>query len=340
MIKDNLKTAVLLINLGTPDKPEQKDIKIYLEEFLNDPRVIDIPPVPRHLLVNYVIIPKRYKNTTKLYKQIWTEKGSPLMYYTLKSAELLQAQLGEKFDVQVAMRYRKPSIEAILEKYKKSEIGKIIILPLFPQYASATVGSVHQKVMEIISGWQVIPEIKFISEYHDHPLYINACAEMSLQFNLNEYDHILFSYHGLPERQIKKAERSGACLQADCCDSINKKNIYCYRAQCFNTSRLIAKKLNINENNYTVCFQSRLGKEPWIKPYADETIIDLAKKDKKKLLVFSPSFVADCLETIYEIGVEYDELLKANGGEKVTLVPGLNDHPQWINALKEIVLKN
>jgi len=340
LIKDNLKTGVLLINLGTPDKPEEQDVKIYLKEFLSDPRVIDIPPLPGYLLVNYVIIPKRYKNTTRTYKKIWTENGSPLMFYTLKSAELLQSELGEKFIVDVAMRYRLPSIESALEKFRNKNISKLIILPLFPQYASATVGSVHQKVMEIISGWQVIPEIKFISQFHDHSLYIKACAEVSSQFSLNDSDHVVFSYHGLPERQIKKADRSGICLTDKCCDNLNVKNFYCYRAQCFNTSRLIADQLNINSENYTVCFQSRLGKEPWIKPYADETIIDLAAKGKKKLLVFSPSFVADCLETIYEIGVEYDELFKKHGGEKVTLVPGLNDHLQWIEALKDLVLKN
>jgi protoporphyrin/coproporphyrin ferrochelatase len=340
LIKDNLKTGVLLINLGTPDRPEEQDVKIYLKEFLNDPRVIDIPPLPRHVLVNYVIIPKRYKNTTELYKKIWNENGSPLMHYTLKSADLLQKELGGEYNVQVAMRYRLPSIENSLEKLRKADTGRIIILPLFPQYASATVGSVHQKVMEIISKWQVIPDVTFISEFHDHPFYIKACAEVSWKFNLNEFDHVLFSYHGLPERQIKKADRSGICLTDACCNTISGANLYCYRAQCFNTSRLIAGSLNITEENYTVCFQSRLGKDPWIKPYADETIIDLAGKGKKKLLVFSPSFVADCLETIYEIGVEYDELFKAKGGEKVELVPGLNIHHDWISTLKEIILNN
>lgn len=340
MIKDNLKTGVLLINLGTPDKPEEQDVKIYLKEFLNDPRVIDIPTVPRHLLVNYLIIPKRYKNTTRTYKKIWTDNGSPLMYYTLRSAELLQKELGDNFIVEVAMRYRLPSIENSLNKFEKSNVEKLIILPLFPQYASATIGSVHEEVMKIVSKWQVIPEIKFISGFHDHHLYIHACAEVSSEINLNEFDHVLFSYHGLPERQIIKADRSGICLSNNCCDILNENNFYCYRAQCFNTSRLIANQLDINKEKYTICFQSRLGKEPWIKPYADETIIDLAQKRKRKLLVFSPSFVADCLETIYEIGVEYDELFKKHGGEKVTLVPGLNDHHKWIEALNEIVTKN
>lgn len=340
MIKENLKTGVLLINLGTPDKPEEQDVKIYLKEFLNDPRVIDIPTLPRYLLVNYVIIPKRYKSTTRTYKRIWTENGSPLMFYTIRSAELLQRKLGEKFVVDIAMRYRLPSIESVLEKFRNKNIKELIIVPLFPQYASATIGSIHEEVMRIISVWQVIPEIKFISHFHDNPVYIEACADVSLQFDLNNFDHVLFSFHGLPERQIKKADSTGICLTDKCCDSLNEKNYYCYRAHCYNTSRLIADKLNIDSENYTVCFQSRLGKEPWIKPYADKTIIDLAANGKKKLLVFSPSFVADCLETIYEIGVEYDELFKKHGGEKVTLVPGLNDHPRWIEALKEIVLNN
>ena len=338
-MNNKFKTGVLLINLGTPDKPHPDDVKIYLKEFLNDPRVIDIPSVPRHILVNYIIIPKRYKNTTELYQKIWTEDGSPLLYYTKRSAALLQDDLGEDFVVKFAMRYRNPSVKSVLDEFNSINISRLIIIPLFPQYASATVGSIHEEVFNIIKNWQVIPELKIISQFHADKNYIESCAKVASQFNLREYDHILFSYHGLPERQIKKADNTGVCLTKNCCDTISERNLYCYRAQCVNTSRLIASQLEIEEEKYTVCFQSRLGKEPWIKPYADETIIELAQKGYKKLLVFSPSFVADCLETIYEIGIEYDQLFKENGGESVTLVPGLNDSAHWIYTLKEMVLK-
>jgi ferrochelatase len=334
-----VKTGILLVNLGTPDSPSVPDVRKYLREFLSDPRVIDTSPLSRWLLVNFIIAPIRAPRSAKLYEKVWTEFGSPLLLYSTRQEYLLAEKLGNDFQVELAMRYQSPSIESGLEKLRRANVKKIIVLPLFPQYASASTGSVHEKVMDIVSGWQVVPEIDFVNSYCNNVNYINAFSEIGKKHNPENYDHILFSFHGLPERQIKKADKYNHCLNDGCCNVLSDKNAFCYRAQCYETARLIAAQLNIQQADYTVCFQSRLGKTPWIKPYSDIVIEELAKQGKKKLLVFSPAFTSDCLETLYEIGVEYDELFKKHGGEKVQLVESLNDHPMWIEALANIVSK-
>ncbi|MEO8087553.1 MAG: ferrochelatase [Bacteroidota bacterium] len=331
-----MKTGILLINLGTPDSPSVSDVRKYLREFLSDPRVIDTGPLTRWLLVNFIIAPIRAPRSAKLYEKIWTEYGSPLLLYSTKQEYMLAEKLGNDFQVELAMRYQSPSIESALEKFRKPEFNKIKVVPLFPQYASASTGSVHEEVMRIVSKWAVVPEIEFVNSYCNDEKFIHACTEIGKKYQPQNYDHILFSFHGLPERQIKKADYHDHCLKENCCGSLGDRNRFCYRAQCYETARLIAGKLNIGYENYTVCFQSRLGKTPWIKPYSDQVIEELAKNGKKKLLVFSPAFTSDCLETLYEIAVEYDELFKKNGGEKVQLVESLNDHPQWIEALEGI----
>lgn len=332
-----MKTGVLLVNLGTPDSPSVKDVRKYLREFLSDPRVIDTGAVARWLLVNFIIAPIRSPRSAKLYKKIWTAKGSPLLFHSERQKQLLQEKLGPAFHVALAMRYQSPSIEEALEEFSKQDFKKIIVLPLFPQYASASTGSVHEKIMSVIQTWQVIPEIKFINSFPNHNGFIQAFTETGTKYKPSTYDHILFSFHGLPERQIKKADCYDHCLKDNCCASLEEKNQFCYRAQCFETARCLAAKLNIPFENYTVCFQSRLGKTPWIKPYSDAVIIDLAKKGKKNILVFAPAFVSDCLETIYEIGTEYDILFKKHGGNKIQMVESLNDNPAWINALEALV---
>ncbi len=334
------KTCVLLVNLGTPNSTSVKDVRKYLYEFLNDPRVIDIPAIARFFLVNLIIVPFRAPKSAKIYKELWTKDGSPIIIYGKSVKEKLQAALGDKFEVELAMRYQNPSMDYVLERVKKRNYEKIILIPLFPQYASATTGSVHEKFMRIIKKWWVIPEIKFISQFYDNEGFLNTIVEQSKKYNLKEYDHILFSYHGLPVRQVNKVHPDGTtCKENNCDKEINEKNIYCYRAACYATTRLIAKKLSIPEKNYTVCFQSRLDKN-WLEPFSDKVIIEQAKKGAKKLLVFSPAFVADCLETIVEIGIEYQKIFEENRGEKVQLVESLNDHPLWIETLKEMVLNN
>ena len=331
-----MKTGILLVNLGTPDSPSVKDVRKYLREFLSDPRVIDTSPLARWLLVNFIIAPVRAPRSAKLYEKIWTEFGSPLLLYSTRQEYRLAEKLGNDYQVELGMRYQNPSIESALEKFRSPAFRKIKIVPLFPQYASASTGSVHEKVMDIVSKWPVVPELEFINSYCNDSNYIHAFSEIGKKYKPEDYDHVLFSFHGLPERQIKKADAGDHCLKENCCASLGDSNAFCYRAQCYETARHIARNLNISFEDYTVCFQSRLGKTPWIKPYSDVVIEELAKKGKKKLLVFSPAFTSDCLETLYEIAVEYDALFKKYGGEKVQLVESLNDHPLWIEALASI----
>jgi len=336
----NAKTGVLLINLGTPDSPSVKDVRKYLFEFLNDPRVIDIPAVARFFLVNFIIVPFRVSKSAKRYKELWKEDGSPILFYGRSVQKKLQQVLGDNFDVELAMRYQNPGLDEVLSQMEKNNYDKIVIVPLFPQYASATTGSIIEKVMKIIRKWFIIPEIKIISQFYDNEDFLDTIVEKAKKYNLNDYDHILFSYHGLPIRQVDKVYGDGTlCEEHNCESEINENNPHCYKATCYATTRLLVEKLNIPKEKYTVCFQSRLDKN-WLEPFSDKVVIEQAKKGVKKLLVFSPAFVADCLETTVEIGAEYQKLFEEHGGEKIQLVESLNDHPLWVETLKNIVLLN
>lgn len=332
------KKGVLLVNLGTPDSPEVGDVRKYLDQFLMDERVIDIPAWNRFLLVKGVIVPFRSPKTSKLYKEIWDENGSPLLYYSRIQADLVQAQLGKDYHVELAMRYQSPSILSALDRMKAALVESIRVIPLFPQYASASSGSVIQLVMEYLSKWPTIPPVSFVNSFHDDAGMISVFAENARKYQPETYDHVLFSFHGLPERQLLKCDHTGRyCLQSKgCCNKLSNINKNCYSAQSHHTARLIAAELGIEREDYTVCFQSRLGKEPWVQPYTTDVLKKLAAEDKKRLLVFSPAFVADCLETLYEITVEYHEEFRALGGEHVQLVESLNDHPKFINSLVEM----
>lgn len=337
----NTKTAVLLVNLGTPDSPKPNDVYKYLVEFLTDERVIDIPWLKRQFLVRGIIIPARYKQSAKSYEHIWTDEGSPLLVYGKKVTQALQNELGDDFHVELGMRYQKPSLKQALDKILAKQIKHLIILPLFPQYASATTGSVHQKLMELIKSSFIIPKTTFIHSFPDHPGLVETFSLNAQKHSLETYDHFIFSFHGLPERQVKKADKSGFCLKSgDCCKKICIQNKDCYSAQCHLTANKIIERLNLPKEKTTISFQSRLGKEPWMQPFTLNVIENLAHQQKKNVLVFSPSFVCDCLETTFEIKEEYALEFKKMGGERLDLVEGLNDHPQWIKALKNIVLEN
>ncbi|WP_412467381.1 ferrochelatase [Pedobacter sp. KLB.chiD] len=333
------KKGILLVNLGTPDSPATADVRKYLDQFLMDERVIDIPKLNRTLLVKGIIVPFRSPKTAKLYKEIWGENGSPLLFYSRLQAIMLQERLGDDYHVELAMRYQSPSIASALANLKAGLVESIQVIPLFPQYASASTGSVMQLVMELVSKWPTVPPISFINSFHDNELMIKVFAENARKHHVESYDHVLFSFHGLPERQLLKCDHTGSyCLKsADCCQTLNDTNKFCYSAQGHDTARLIAKELNLSNDQYTVCFQSRLGKEPWVQPYTTDVLKKLAAEGKKRLLVFSPAFVADCLETLYEITVEYHEEFKALGGEHVQLVESLNDSPVFIEALAGMV---
>ena len=337
MSKPKEKTGVLLLNLGTPDSPSVRDVGTYLSQFLNDPRVIDIPWILRKILVNLIIVPFRSFSSARIYKKLWTDEGSPLLIYSQKVRSLLGEALGEAYGVHLAMRYKNPSIPSVLKEMRKRNYQKIILLPMFPQYASASTGSALELAMREISKWWVIPEVKVVSQYYDHPTFIQALLAQAEQFDLDTYDHILFSYHGLPVRQVDKVYDQGICEDHDCEHEITSDNKYCYKATCYATTRALVKALKIPEEKYTVCFQSRLDKN-WLEPFSDKVVEEQARVGAKRLLVFSPAFTADCLETIIEIGDEYQEIFEDLGGEKVQLVPSLNDHPLWIKCLKEIVL--
>lgn len=328
--------GVLLINLGTPDSPSVSDVRSYLSQFLNDPRVIDLPWLWRKILVNLIIVPFRAPKSAGIYKELWTDNGSPLLFYSEQVERLLQQSLGGEFSVHLAMRYMNPSIPAVLEEMRQKNYDEIIVLPMFPQYASASTGSALEEVMRVVAKWWVVPEIKYISQYYDHPAFIDAVVARGKQYELPAYDHILFSYHGLPERQVEKVHGNKPCTNYNCEKEVTDENKFCYRAACYATTRMIAERLGIPEQDYTVCFQSRLDQK-WLKPFSDEVVASCAREGMKKILVFSPAFTADCLETIIEIGEEHQDIFVANGGEKVQLVESLNDHPLWIKCLANLI---
>jgi ferrochelatase len=334
------KKGVLLVNLGTPDSAATPDVRKYLNEFLMDGRVIDINPVSRALLVRGIIVPFRAPKSARLYREIWSEEtGSPLLYYSIKQQQLLQERLGDEYMVELAMRYQSPSIEAALERLKAALVSEIRVIAMFPQYASASTGSVYEKVMRLVGQWPTIPNISFVNSFHDNPLMIEAFADNAQKHQPESYDHILFSFHGLPQRQLINCDHThNHCLKStDCCQTLTDVNKFCYSAQSHDTARLIAGKMGLSRDQYTVCFQSRLGNDPWVQPYTSVVIGELAKQGKKRLLVFCPAFVSDCLETVYEVSVEYHEEFKEKGGEHVQLVESLNDKPKFIEALAGMV---
>lgn len=336
------KVGVLLINLGTPDSPKVGDVRTYLTEFLNDPRVIDISWLARKLLVNLIIVPFRAPKSAKIYKSLFDKFNgeSPLLTY----GNILRDKLGERLvelsnadvTVELAMRYKNPSLDEVCARMEKANYDEIIVFPLFPQYASSSTGSALEKALRLIRNWYVIPELKVISQYYDNEGYINTIVDRASKYDLSEHDHILFSYHGLPVRQVDKVYEDRECANHDCDKELNDENRWCYKATCYATTRMIAAKLGITEKDYTVCFQSRLDKN-WLEPFSDKVVEEWAKKGAKKLLVFSPAFVADCLETSIEIGEEYQGIFEKFGGEKVQLVESLNDHPMWIDTCEKMI---
>lgn len=335
------KTGVLLIQLGTPDSPSRSDVARYLREFLGDPRVIDMPYLSRKMLVNGIIVPFRAPKSAKVYKELW-EMGngvSPLITHTERLKQLVQERFSEEqVTIEMAMRYQHPSMEDVLEKMRRANYDRIVILPLFPQYASATNGSAVEKAMRIIGKWWVIPEVLLAGQFYDHEGYIDSVADRARAFDLSTYDRIMFSYHGLPDRHVDKVYDTGLCADQPCETEVNDANKFCYKATCYATSRLIAEKLGISENRYTVAFQSRLDKK-WLTPFSDKVIGEWGREGAKRILVFSPAFVADCLETLIEIGEEYQELFEEFGGEKVQLVPSSNDHPRFVDCIEDLIRK-
>ncbi|MDH3649231.1 MAG: ferrochelatase [Saprospiraceae bacterium] len=332
------KMGLLLINLGTPNSPKRKDVTRYLNEFLTDGRVIDLPWLRRQLLVRGIIVPFRSGNSTKLYQQLWTEKGSPLKYYGEQLKEKLQKQVPEHCTVELAMRYQHPSIEEGLKNLLALGVDRLIIFPLFPHYASASTGSAHEEVLRILRKREVIPALSLVQDYYDHPRFIDGFIQNAKEFDIDTYDHIVFSYHGLPQSQLEKADSNKHCLQTpDCCRTLGAHNRNCYSAQCYATSAALAERLQLTADRHTTCFQSRLGRAEWTHPYTSKILKSRAEKGEQRLLVFCPAFVADCLETTIEIGDEYKAEFLEAGGKTLDLVPSLNDAEHWVQAIREII---
>ena len=336
----NNKIGVLILNLGTPDSSSVRDVRKYLSEFLNDPRVIDIGKLARLLLVNLIIVPFRAPKSAKEYQKLFKigNGKSPLLTYGKNLANKLNSIAENDYDIQLAMRYGSPSMEEVLGKMRLENYDQLYLFPLYPQYASASTGSTIEKAFKIINNWWVIPEVSVIGQFYNHPEFIKCILNRANKFNITDYDHVVFSYHGIPERHVDKVYLDGKpCADHSCETEINDDNTHCYKAACYATTRIIVEKLQLEPGKYSTCFQSRLGKDPWLMPYTDHVIEKLGKDGMKKLLVFSPAFVADCLETTIEISEEYSNLFKENGGQQLDLVPSLNDDDDWAKSLHTII---
>ena len=331
--------GLLLINLGTPDEPTSPAVRRYLRQFLSDPRVIDIPAAARAALLNLVILPRRPAQSAAAYRSIWTERGSPLLFHSEDLAEAVRARLGSTWRVAIGMRYGSPSIASALDTLSRAGCERVVVFPLYPQYASSSTGTALEVAYSAAASYWNVPSLTSVPPFYDHPGYIRAFSERGRPvIDEREPDHVLFSFHGLPERHLKKSDaaKTRCLLRHDCCESITDENAWCYRAQCFATARLLAQELSLPNDKWSVSFQSRLGRTPWIRPFTDEVIPELAKRGNRRLVVFSPAFVADCLETLEEIGIRAVELFRESGGDDLALVPSLNSTPPWADAVADM----
>jgi protoporphyrin/coproporphyrin ferrochelatase len=335
------KRAVLLVNLGSPDSTAVPDVRRYLQEFLGDDRVIDKPDSAflRSILVNRIIIPKREKNSAHAYEQVWTKEGSPLIAISNRVREKLAATLGAETPVYLAMRYGNPSVASVVAQIAAAGIEELFLFPQYPHYAMASYETVVVRVQEEITRQAPKLRMTTVQPFFADPDYIGALHTVSAPLLAQGYDHVLFSYHGLPERHMRKADSSHAhCLTVpDCCNTCSPAHATCYRAQVFATTRAFVAKAGIPADKHSISFQSRLAGEPWLSPYTDFEFVRLAKEGKKRLLVMSAAFTADCLETIEELSGEGKELFIGAGGENFSQIPCLNDHPAYIDFLAKRV---
>jgi ferrochelatase len=339
MSDTSARTGVLLVNLGTPASPSRGDVRSFLREFLGDPRVLDMPALARHLLLELTILPFRPRTAAAAYAKIWSDAGSPLAVHGRALTASLGKALGHDFRVELGMRYGNPAIDAALARLSAAEVERVVAVPLFPQYSSAAWGSAAESVYRGASAhWDVAP-LSVVPPFYAHPGYVRALGAVS-RSPLAEFgpDHVLMSYHGLPERQLSGPESRLQCPgSTGCCDAIGAGNTRCYRAHCFATSRALAGELGLGPGDYSVAFQSRMGRIPWIRPFTDQRLIELADSGVRRLAVTCPSFVADCLETVEEIGIRGREQWRKLGGDDLLLVPCLNSHPDWVDALANLV---
>lgn len=337
---DGPRAGVMLVNLGTPGSPRPADVRRYLKEFLSDPRVLDIPAIPRWLLLHLAILPFRPRKSAAAYEKIWTDEGSPLLVHGRALCEGVGKALGGRYTVELAMRYGKPSIEEALTRLESADVASLVILPLFPQAASSSTGSALERVYRSVGKRWNVATLQVVAPFFADPGFIGSVAAVaSPALSAFRPDHVLMSYHGLPERQVRRSDSTGQiCLGAsDCCESIVAANRGCYRAQCFASSRAIATRLGLTPETYSVGFQSRLGRTPWIRPHTDALLPELAGRGFRRLAVLCPSFVADCLETLEEIGIRARDQWRSLGGEDLVQVPCVNSHPSWIETVSSLV---
>ncbi len=331
------KRAVLLVNLGSPNSPSVPDVRKYLREFLMDPRVLDAPYPVRWAVVNLAILPSRPAQSAEAYRKIWTDEGSPLVATSYRLREQLENRVG--LMIKLAMRYQNPSIESAIQDLDQAQVDELLVIPLFPHYAMSSFETAVARVREVAGRIAPAISLTIAPPYYDHPAYIRALIASASDCLKQDYDHLLFSFHGVPERHLRKSDPTGChCLAAeDCCARPSPAHTTCYRAQCFKTAAAFMMSAGVPKERCSVAFQSRLGRDPWLKPFTDVLLENLGKAGVKKLLVICPSFVSDCLETIEEIGLRGRETFLKAGGQSLTLIPCLNEHPLWISALENMV---
>lgn len=331
-----MSKAVLLVNLGSPDSPSVPDVRRYLNEFLMDGRVIDTPWPLRRFIVGMILI-NRPKESAHAYQSIWTKEGSPLIVTSKNVQQLLQERV--KVPVELAMRYQNPSVPDVVKAMAGRGVTELLLIPLFPHYAMSSYETAVVWVQDCVRKFAPQMKITVQKPYYDAPDYIGALGAVAADALKTDYDHLLFSFHGVPERQIRKSDPTGKhCLTfRACCDTKSPAHEFCYRHQCFATAHALSGWCGVPKGKWSIAFQSRLGRDPWLKPYTDFELERLAKAGVKKLLVICPAFVSDCLETIEEIGIRGKETFLAAGGESYTMIPCLNEHPAWIAVLERMV---
>ena len=334
-----MSKGVLLVNLGSPDSPSVPDVRRYLREFLMDGRVLDVAWPVRFCIVNFAILPSRPKESAEAYHKIWMPEGSPLVVTSRNLQKKLQAQV--PVPVELAMRYQTPSIPDAVRAMAAKGVDDALLIPLFPHYAMSSFETAVVRVQEVAA--KIAPQMKITVQppcYRDED-YIAALVGASQDYLKKDFDHLLFSFHGIPERHIKKSDTTGQhCLTVpNCCEVASPAHSTCYRNQCFQTMAAFVKKAGIPKEKYSLSFQSRLGRDPWLKPYTDYELERLAKEGVKRLLVICPAFVSDCLETIEEIGIRGKESFLGAGGKEFTMIPCMNENPLWIEALGKMVAR-
>ncbi len=331
------KRAVLLVNLGSPDAPTAPAVRRYLREFLMDGRVLDTPWPVRLCVVNFAILPKRSHESAHAYSTVWTPEGSPLVVISGRVQKLLQQRLS--VPVELAMRYQNPSIDNAVRNLAAQGVTETLLIPLFPHYAMSSYESAVVRVRDAVRRFAPAMKLEVVPAFYDAPDYIDALVASARGYLDGGYDHLLFSFHGLPERHMRKADVTGRhCLAAvRCCETPSEAHKTCYRAQCLKTMRDFVAKAGVPANKFSCSFQSRLGKDPWLKPYTDLELERLPKEGIRKLLVICPAFVSDCLETIEEIGGRGRDTFLQAGGKEFEMIPCLNEHPLWLRALEGMV---